>query len=193
MDPQHRILLEVAWAALESACVPPGGLTGSRTGVFLGITYSDYARVLGLAGPEALSAYNLTGCSLSFAAGRISYLLGLQGPAVAVDTACSSSLVAVHLACLSLRSRDSDVALAAGVNALLAPEGFVTTCKARMLAPDGHCKTFDARADGFSRGEGCGVVVLKRLADALAHRDNILAVMRRGQPDQLTREQSRGA
>ncbi len=178
MDPQHRLLLEVSWDALESAGQVPERLAGSRTGVFVGITSSDYGQLLNRAGSDGISAYDLTGNCLNFAAGRLAYVFGFQGPAFAVDSACSSSLVAVHLACQSLRSRDCRVALAAGSNAILSPHVTIGTSKARMLAPDGRCKTFDAGADGYVRGEGCGVVVLKRLSDAVADGDRILALIR---------------
>jgi acyl transferase domain-containing protein len=178
MDPQHRLFLEVAWEALEHAGLPPDRLEGSPTGVFLGITGTDYLRRLDGRGAEEIDAYHMTGGCLNFAAGRLAYLLGLQGPALAVDTACSSSLVAVHLACQSLRAGECRAALAGGVNAILAPQMTITLCKARMLAPDGRCKTFDARANGYVRGEGCGVVVLKRLADALTDGDRVLALIR---------------
>jgi acyl transferase domain-containing protein len=178
MDPQQRLLLEVSWAALENAGIAPGSLAGSKAGVFVGITSADYAHIARAAGLQAMNAYSGTGSTPAFGAGRISYLLGLQGPSVAIDTACSSSLSAVHAACLSLRAGDCDLALAGGVNAILGPEMYVTMSRSRMLAPDGRCKTFDARADGFARGEGCGVIVLKRLSDAIASNDNILAVIR---------------
>ena len=176
MDPQQRLLLEVVWESLENAGLAVDQLAGSQTGVFVGISNSDYSRLLfrGLAG---LSAYSATGTSLSIAANRISYLLNLRGPSVAIDTACSSSLVAVHLACQSLTCGESVLCVAGGVNVILTPEGTVTFSQARMMASDGRCKTFDARADGYVRGEGCGVVVLKRLADALRDGDRIEAVI----------------
>nr|WCO03995.1 AjuB [Cystobacter sp.] len=177
MDPQQRLLLEVSWEALEHAGLAPDRLAGSRTGVFVGISGNDYLRFL-FADPERIDAYVGTGNADSVASGRLSYLLGLKGPSLSVDTACSSSLVAVHLACQSLRRRECDVALGAGVNLILSPEVSINFSKARMLAPDGKCKTFDAAADGYVRGEGCGVVVLKRLADALASGDTVLAVIR---------------
>jgi acyl transferase domain-containing protein/SAM-dependent methyltransferase len=177
LDPQQRLLLEVTWEALEHAGQSPDRLSGSRTGVFVGVSNSDYIRMLSH-DPEHIDVYFATGNAPSVAAGRIAYLLGLQGPAVAVDTACSSSLTAVHLACQSLRSRESDLALAGGVNLILSPEINVNFSKSQMMAVDGRCKTFDARADGYVRGEGCGVVVLKRLSDALANRDRILALVR---------------
>lgn len=178
LDPQHRLLLEVAWESLENAGWAPASLVGSKTGVFVGITATDYAQRLDWAGNEQIDAYRLTGNPLNFAAGRVAYTLGLQGPALAVDTACSSSLVAIHLACLSLRARNCKLALAGGVNLILTPQNSVTTSKAQMLSPDGRCKTFDESADGIGRAEGCGVVVLKRLSDALEDRDHIHLVIR---------------
>jgi acyl transferase domain-containing protein/NADPH:quinone reductase-like Zn-dependent oxidoreductase/NAD(P)-dependent dehydrogenase (short-subunit alcohol dehydrogenase family)/ubiquinone/menaquinone biosynthesis C-methylase UbiE len=177
-DPQHRLLLEVSWEALEHAGIAPTSLAGSQTGVFIGITNNDYARIVERAGLEFIDAYHLTGNCLNFAAGRIAYFLGLHGPAMAVDTACSSSGVTVHLACQSLRNRECNLALAGGVNLILSPEISITSTKARTLSPDGYCKTFDSRANGYVRGEGCGVVVLKRLSDALADGDAICAVIR---------------
>lgn len=178
MDPQHRLLLEVSWEALERAALNPSALTGTRTGVFVGITNSDYMQVVGTAGSQYADAYLMTGNSLNFAAGRLAYVLGLQGPCVAVDTACSSSLSAVHLACRSLRAGESEVALAGGVNLMLRPDGMIVASKARMLSTSGKCRTFDAAADGIVRAEGCGVVVLKTLAAAVAAGDPILAVIR---------------
>jgi acyl transferase domain-containing protein/NADP-dependent 3-hydroxy acid dehydrogenase YdfG/acyl carrier protein len=178
LDPQHRLLLEVAWEALERAGQTREALDGSRTGVFVGITTSDYAQIIRRAGTAALDAYIPTGNAHNAAAGRLSYVLGLQGPSMAVDAACASSLVAVHLACQSLRAGDCRLALAGGVNLMLEPDAHVAMSRARALAPDGRCKTFDAGADGYGRGEGCGVVVLKRLSDAIADRDPILAVVR---------------
>lgn len=177
-DPQQRLLLEVAWEALEHAGIAPPDLRGSPTGVFVGICSGDYFQLQVSRGPEAVHTYLATGGAHSVASGRLSYVLGLTGPAVSVDTACSSSLMAVHLACRALRSGECDAALAAGVNAMLWPEGTITMSRGRMMAPDGRCKTFDARADGFVRGEGCGVVVLKRLEDARAAGDRVLAVIR---------------
>jgi acyl transferase domain-containing protein len=178
MDPQQRLLLEVCWEALEDAGHPPAREKGSATGVFVGITAHDYSALLGRGGLDSLDAYSMTGNALNFAAGRLSYALGLQGPSLAVDTACSSSLVAVHLACQSLRNGEASMALAAGVNLILTPAANVVLSRARMLAADGRCKTFDAAADGYVRGEGCGVVVLKRLSDAVADGDRVLAVIR---------------
>ena len=179
MDPQQRLLLEVSWEAIENANLSPDLLYGSLTGVFIGISTFDYALVrAGLQNPKAIDAYFTSGNVLSVAAGRLSYFLGLAGPSVSVDTACSSSLVSIHLACQSLRRRESNLALAGGVGLILAPEPSINFSQARMLAPDGHCKTFDAAADGYVRGEGCGVIVLKRLLDAVADGDNVLAVIR---------------
>jgi acyl transferase domain-containing protein/NADPH:quinone reductase-like Zn-dependent oxidoreductase/acyl carrier protein len=179
MDPQHRLLLECAWEALERAGLPADTLAGSRTGVFVGITSSDYGVLVHERETEReLDAYYLTGIALNFAAGRASYVLGLQGPAMAVDTACSSSLVSVHLACQSLRAGESDVALAAGTNLMLAPMSHIVMSKVRVLSATGRCRTFDAAADGLVRAEGVGVIVLKRLSDALAAGDDVLAVIR---------------
>ncbi|MGF7179799.1 SDR family NAD(P)-dependent oxidoreductase [Tunturiibacter psychrotolerans] len=177
-DPQQRLATEVSWEAVEDAGINPKDLSGAQIGVFLGITNSDYARVVERAGLESIDAYHLTGNCLNFAAGRIAYLFGFHGPALAVDTACSSSGVSVHLACQSLRNRECNTALAGGVNLILSPEISITSTKARTLSPDGRCKTFDASANGYVRGEGCGIVVLKRLCDALADGDRIRAVIR---------------
>ncbi|MCB0780405.1 MAG: polyketide synthase, partial [Flavobacteriales bacterium] len=163
MDPQQRLLLEVTWEALEDAAIPPSSLMNSETGVFIGICSNDY-------GDEALNkvdnfnAYSGTGNFASVASGRISYLLGLRGPSIALDTACSSSLVAMHLAVQSLRAGESDLALAGGVNLILSPNGTLYFSKIQALAADGRTKAFDAKADGYVRAEGCGVVVLKRLS-----------------------------
>jgi amino acid adenylation domain-containing protein len=177
MDPQQRLLLEVAWEALEDAGLTRERLAGSRTGVFAGACSSDYGWMQ-FADPADIDAYTGTGTSGSILAGRLAYFLDLRGPTVAIDTACSSSLVAVHLACQSLRSRECAVALAGGVNLVLSPHTSILASQMRMMAADGRCKTFDDRADGFVRGEGCGVVVLKRLSDALADGDRVLAVVR---------------
>ncbi|WP_199253317.1 type I polyketide synthase [Mycolicibacterium mengxianglii] len=180
MDPQQRLLLEVAWEALENAGVTAEGIRGSQTAVFVGLTTSDYSYLAfsQQLRPEDVDPYIAFGNASNFAAGRLSYFLGVHGPAVVVDTACSSSLVAVHLACQSLRRRESDQALAAGVNLVLTPEGNIACSRWGMLAPDGQCKTFDADADGYVRSEGCGVVVLKRLSDAVRDGDSVLAVVR---------------
>ncbi|MFG2292983.1 SDR family NAD(P)-dependent oxidoreductase [Streptomyces sp. NPDC048603] len=178
LDPQQRLLLESAWHALEDAGIDPQSLRRSRTGVFVGISYADYARVLAAPGADLLDAYYSTGTSLNAAAGRLSYTLGLQGPAMAVDTACSSSLVALHLSVRSLRSGESDAVLAGGVNVILDPMASVSASRAHMLSPDGRCRTFSADANGFVRAEGCGVLVLKRLSDAERDGDRVLAVIR---------------
>jgi len=178
MDPQQRLVLEVAWEALEHAGLAPDRLAGSQTGVFLGIATLDYASLVMQGGERSLDLYSSSGGSHAVAAGRLSYVLGLHGPALSVDTACSSSLVAAHLACQSLRSRECDTALVGGVNVICAPETTLMLSRARMMAPDGRCKTFDERADGFVRGEGCGVLVLRRLSDAQAAGDRVLAVIR---------------
>ena len=178
MDPQQRLLLEVAWEALENAGIAPASLKATPTGVFVGVTASDYACLQLERDGLPDDPYFNTGAALNACAGRISYVLGLQGPCVAVDTACSSSLTAVHLACSALRNRECGTALAGGVNLMLAAWPNVTLAAAQMVAPDGRCKSFDASADGYVRGEGCGIVVLKRLADAVRSGDRILAVIR---------------
>lgn len=176
MDPQQRLLLEIAWEALENAGQPLEQLAGSRTGVFVGCASSDYKRMQ-LDHPDRISLHTGTGTSQSVLAGRLSYLLDLRGPSLSIDTACSSSLVAVHLACQSLKNQDSDCALAAGVNLLLSPQGLIATSKMGLMSQEGHCKAFDARADGIVLGEGCGVIVLKRLSDAIAAGDPIAAII----------------
>ncbi len=177
MDPQQRLLLEVAWEALEHAGTPPSSLRHSQTGVFVGACVSEYGYLASTDLP-AVDAWANTGGALSIIANRLSYFLDLHGPSITVDTACSSSLVAVHLACQSLRTGDSDLAIAAGVNLLLSPAVFRGFDQAGALSPTGGCHAFDASADGFVRGEGCGVAVLKRLADALRDGDQVLAVVR---------------
>ena len=179
MDPQHRLLLETAWRAVEHSGTAPSALAGTNTGVFVGLATHDY---LGMASDELdypeIEAYTAIGTSNAAAAGRISFRLGLQGPAVAVDTACSSSLVAIHQACQALHLGECDLALAGGVNVLLTPATMIAFSSAHMLAADGRCKTFDAAADGYVRGEGCGVIVVKRLEDAVRDGDRIRAVLR---------------
>lgn len=177
MDPQHRIFLEVAVEALDHAGLSRSTLAGSPTGVFVASYYNDYAE-LQLADRESIDARSLTGMLHSVLANRLSYLLDLRGPSLSIDTACSSSLVAVHLACQSLRSGESRVALAGGVSLMLAPDMMVVLSKVGFISPSGRCRTFDQTADGFIRGEGCGVVVLKRLGDAIADGDRVLAVIR---------------
>jgi acyl transferase domain-containing protein/SAM-dependent methyltransferase/acyl carrier protein len=179
MDPQQRLLLEVSWEALEDAGQAPDRLLGEPVGVFVGVSANDYLMMqLKSADPAAIDAYMGTGGSAAVASGRLSYVFGFQGPSVTVDTACSASLVAVHQACQSLRARECRMALAGGVSLMLLPELTINFCRARMLAPDGHCKTFDSAADGYVRSEGCGVIVLKRLSDAVAEGNRILAVIR---------------
>ncbi|HEX8703935.1 MAG TPA: beta-ketoacyl synthase N-terminal-like domain-containing protein, partial [Myxococcaceae bacterium] len=176
MDPQQRLLLEVSWEALENAGLPPQRLAGSRTGVFVGISVSDYSFLSGT-NPSGIDPYTATGWGFAFSAGRISYTLGLQGPSMALDTACASSLVAVQLACQSLRAGECSTAIAGGVMLLLSPLSFVMLSRLRALSPDARCKTFDAQANGIARGEGCGVVVLKRLSDAQRDGDRVLATL----------------
>ena len=174
IDPQQRLVLEVAWEALENAALASADLAGSATGVYIGLSSHDYDR---LRGGGDLDLYSATGAALSIAPNRLSYLLDLRGPSVAVDTACSSSLVAVHLACQSLRSGETTLALAGGVNLLLSNRGSIPFATAGLLSEDGRCKAFDAGANGYVRGEGCGVVVLKRLRDARRDGDRIRAVI----------------
>ena len=178
MDPQHRLALEVAWEALEHAAIAPDALNGTDTGVFLGLYHNNYTQTgRGSQGPQIIDGWAASGGHTSVAPGRISYCLGLRGPSVAVDTACSSSLVAVDLAIKSLLDGDCRLALAGGVHLLLGPEALVASTKLGATSADGRCKTFDAAADGFGHGEGCGIVVLKRLSDALRDRDRIEAVI----------------
>jgi acyl transferase domain-containing protein/surfactin synthase thioesterase subunit/NADP-dependent 3-hydroxy acid dehydrogenase YdfG len=176
MDPQHRLLFEVAWEALENAGEAPDTVFGSQTGIYVGISFSDYYEIVRASGE--VDGQGALGNIHSAAVGRLSYFLGAQGPSIAVDTVCSSSLVAIHLACQSLRDGSSSRALVGGVNLNLGPENFVILSKLRALSRDGTCKTFDASADGFARGEGCGMLVLKRLSDAIRNQDQILAVVR---------------
>jgi phthiocerol/phenolphthiocerol synthesis type-I polyketide synthase A len=176
MDPQQRLLLEVAYEALEHAGVPPESLRQTQTGVFAGACAGEYG-YLTASDLSQVDAWSGTGGALSIIANRLSYFFDLHGPSVTVDTACSSSLVAVHLACQSLRTGDSNLAIAAGVNLLLSPAITRSFDQAEAMSPTGQCHAFDASADGFVRGEGCGVVVLKRLTDALRDGDPVLAVV----------------
>ncbi|MGH7030390.1 MAG: beta-ketoacyl synthase N-terminal-like domain-containing protein, partial [Stellaceae bacterium] len=179
IDPQQRLLLEVAWEALEDATIAAPALVGSDTGVFIGISTNDYSALLSRTAHGCVgNAVAGPGNAASVAAGRLSYTFGFHGPCVAIDTACSSSLVATHLAVQALRSRECSLAIVAGVNLMLSPEITINFCQGRMLSPDGHCKTFDEAADGYVRGEGCGGLVLKRLAEAQADGDRVLAVLR---------------
>ncbi len=175
MDPQHRLLLEVTWESFEHAAIDPQALAGSRTGVFVGLATNDYARRVPA---ESLDRYFGVGSSPAVASGRIAYLLDLRGPCLTLDTACSSSLVAVHYAMRALRDRDCDTAIAGGVSLMLGPELGDSFAESGMLAADGRCKTFDARADGYGRGEGAGMIVLRRLSDAVQAGDRVLAVLR---------------
>ncbi len=177
MDPQHRLLLEVAWEAMEDAGQVPDKLSDTEAGVFIGIITSDYWDRQ-FRDPASLDVYSTAGSARSGAAGRISYALGLQGISVAVDAACSSSLVAVHLACQSLRSGSCRLAIAGGVNIILNPDHTIGYSQGKMMAPDGRCKTFDAQANGYVRSEGAGIVVLKPLSLALADNDPLYAVIR---------------
>ncbi|HEX4915417.1 MAG TPA: type I polyketide synthase, partial [Vicinamibacterales bacterium] len=179
MDPQQRLFLEVAWEALEDAGQDVDALAGSDTGVFVGLHghANDYFW-FDVPHPERMDAFTGPGTSHNIVAGRLSYLYDFQGPAMVVDTACSSSLVAIHLACQSLRSTECSLALAGGVNLVLSPVFTIALSRLGMLSPDGHCRAFDAGANGFVRSEGCGVVTLKRLADARAAGDRVLAVIR---------------
>ena len=177
MDPQQRLMLEVAYEAIEHAGIATESLSGVRAAVMMGVYYGEY-QTISAANPDTIDAYSATGNAHAVAVGRIAYLLGLRGPAVAIDSACSSSLVTIHLACQSLRLRESDLALAGGVSLILRPETQIAMAKWGMLSPNGRCYSFDSRADGFVRGEGCGVVVLKRLTDAVRDGDRVLAVVR---------------
>ncbi|MET7719158.1 beta-ketoacyl synthase N-terminal-like domain-containing protein, partial [Streptomyces sp. NPDC005407] len=178
MDPQQRLILELGWEALEEGGIVPRRLRGSRTGVFVGAIWDDYATLARRLGLEAIGQYTLTGLNRGIIANRLSYLLGLRGPSLTLDTGQSSSLVAVHMACESLRRGESDLALAGGVNLTLAPDSVVASAKFGGLSPDGRCHTFDARANGYVRGEGGGLVVLKTLSRAVADGDPIHCVIR---------------
>ncbi len=177
MDPQQRLMLEIAWEGLERAGYSPAALRGSRTGVFVGVAANEYSQLLNANSVETIEAHFITGNALNVIAGRVAFALGLEGPAMAVDTACSASLVAVHQACQALHSGDCDMALAGGVNVLVSPASIVATSRARMLSADGRCKTFDAAANGYARSEGCGILVLKKLSDAERDGDQICAVI----------------
>jgi acyl transferase domain-containing protein/aryl carrier-like protein len=180
IDPQHRMLLENSYRALEDAGISPHPLADSNVGVFMGIMGQDYAFLPTLDDADVVAAFQGAGLSHSAGVGRISYVFGFEGPSIAVDTASSSSLVALYQAARSLQDGDCNMALAGGVNAILAPVNSLLMSKAGLLSPDGRCKSFSANADGFGRGEGCGVVVLKRLSDAQRDGDCIMAVVRGG-------------
>ncbi|MGY1495190.1 SDR family NAD(P)-dependent oxidoreductase [Streptomyces sp. QTS52] len=177
MDPQQRLLLETVWAALENAAIPPSTLAGRRVGVFIGVTNSDYVDVQRAAG-LATEGHTITGAALSVIPNRVSYLLDLRGPSMAVDTACSGSLTAIHHAVRALRDGECDLAIAGGVSLILSPNLYVALSKSEMLSPDGRCRTFDASANGYVRGEGVGVVVLKNLTDAVRDADPVDAVIK---------------
>ena len=181
LDPQQRMMLETSWQAIEDAGIDPDRLKGSRTGVYAGISNYDYRALVLEAGEPtepAASLYSVTGTSFNTAIGRVAFALGLNGPAMAVDTACSSSLVAIHQAVSGLQRGESDMALAGGVHVILSSQLFEMRANAGMLSPDGRCATFDAGANGYVRGEGCGILVLKRLGEAMADGDRIWAVIR---------------
>ena len=179
LDPQHRLLLELTWEAIQDAALNINQLKKTKTGVFIGISSSDYSSLINKnAKTTDIEAYFSTGNTLSAAAGRIAYTFGFSGPCMAIDTACSSSLVAVHQGCQSIRLGESSIAIVGGVNVLLMPELSISFSQAKMLSSDGHCKTFDRAANGYVRGEGCGIVILKLLSDAQRDGDNILSVIR---------------
>ena len=184
VDPQHRLLLEVSWEAFENAAIPPSKLFGSSTGVFIGLYGSEYwdlcykADVMDLVRTDDSTIHLGFGISTSIASGRLSYFYGLHGPCMTIDTACSGSLTAIHLASQSLRKRECNHAIIGGVLTIHNPNVDITFTKTRMLSPDGHCKSFDDSADGYVRSEGCGIAILKRLSDAIADKDNIIAVIR---------------
>lgn len=176
VDPQQRMVLQVAWEALENAGIVPATLSGSQTGVFIGISHSDYDRLI-YKDCQSVTAYHGTGIYDCIAANRLSYLLDFRGPSLAINTACSSSLIAIHLACQSLRSGESSLAVVGGVNLILSPEEMIGLSQGMAMSVEGRCKTFDASANGYVRGEGCGAVILKTLSQATADGDNILAIV----------------
>ncbi len=178
MDPQQRLLLEVTYSALEHAGQAPDQLKHHPTGVFIGACTDDYAYMNFSGDPRNIDAYLGLGTARNIAAGRLAHVLGIHGPAIQIDTACSSSLVAAHLACQSLRNHECNMAIVGGVNLMLNPGPTIFFCKVGALAPDGRCKTFDAAANGYVRGEGCGIIILKRLSDALSGGDPIIAVIK---------------
>ena len=176
-DPQQRLMLELAWEALEDAGIAPGSLKGKAAVVFFGAMWNEYSRLCS-GDARQITPHSATGGDSSIITARVSYILGLSGPSLTVNTACSSSLVAVHLACQSLRTGECDIAMAGGVNLMLTPESTVAMSKFGAMAPDGRSKAFDARANGYVRGEGGGVVILKPLSQALAAGDPIYCVVR---------------
>ena len=183
VDPQHRLLLEVTWEAIEDGGQAPERLAGVPVGVFVGISTNDYAQLQAMRG-GASDGYRITGSAASIAANRISHHFDFRGPSLTIDTACSSSMVAVHLACKSLWDGECELAVAGGVNLILVPEVFASFAKAGFLSPDGKCKAFDAQADGYVRGEGAGMLALKPLSSAMADGDPIYAVIRGGAVNQ---------
>ena len=189
VDPQHRLLLEVTWEAIEDGGQAPERLAGAPIGVFVGISTNDYAQLQAMRG-GASDGYRITGSAASIAANRISHHFDFRGPSLTIDTACSSSMVAVHLACKSLWDGECELALAGGVNLILVPEVFASFAKAGFLSPDGRCKAFDAQADGYVRGEGAGMLALKPLSSAMADGDPIYAVIRGGAVNQDGRTNS---
>ena len=178
LDPQQRIILEVVWEALENAGIAPTSLYGSDTGVFMGCYDNHYLSDFDLRAAEDVQFYLASSMAQSITVGRVSYFLNLHGPNLAIDTACSSSLIALHHACQSLRSGECNLALTGGVNVIVSPSVFIALAQGKMLSQDGLCKAFDNTADGYGRGEGCGVIVLKRLQDALKDGDTVLALIR---------------
>src|ERR1700756_2121031 len=178
VDPQHRLLLETAWEAIEDAGLVLNLEHGTDVGVFIGISHNDYQGIQGTPWEHSgVGPHSPTGCAHSIAANRVSYCLNLQGPSVAMDTACSSALTAVHMACEHIRAGRGDAALAGGVTVIITPGGFIGFSQASMLSPEGHCKAFDAAANGFVRGEGAGMLLLKRLSRAIADGDPIQGVI----------------
>jgi len=177
LDPQQRLLLQTAHEAMETAGIAPDKLEGSATGVFVGMSTTEYARLMWAKGAEQSDVYSATGGALNAAPGRISFTYGFLGPSVAVDTACSSSLNAIHLACASLREGESNLALAGGAAVIALPDAMAMFSRWGMLSPDGACKTFDASANGFARAEGCAMIALKRLSDAKADGNPILGLI----------------
>ncbi len=177
MDPQQRLLLEISWEALESSAQSPSEVFNQSVGIFIGVSQHEYANIAYGLEPTAMDAYSGLGNFQSIIAGRLSHWLGTRGPSMVIDTACSSSLVAIHQACQSLRMNDCNLALCGGISLMLSPLGTIFGCKLKALSPDGRCKSFDSSANGYGRGEGAGMIVLKRLSDAIANNDNILAVI----------------
>ena len=183
VDPQHRVLLEVTWEAMEDGGLAPERLAGSSVGVFVGLSTNDYAQLQAMHG-GASDGYRITGSAASIAANRISHHFDFRGPSLTIDTACSSSMVAVHLACKSLWDGECDLAVAGGVNLILVPEVFASFAKAGFLSSNGTCRAFDAQADGYVRGEGAGMLALKPLSSAITNGDPIYAVIRGGAVNQ---------